>query len=220
MDKLKSLIDWIISIYSKWKLVVLGIIIIGSTSLGYFVFGPFINSDVYKWFNKQAANSSLISGLIDVQGMLADKIVASTIPLFTVWSLVLAAYCLDKSQIKLINESSKYLAFFTGSTALIVFGLGSVLFGICLYGLSYFGYSHGFLAASIFALLVIICGFFIRASTRPELKENSALNKLAGKMLVVCMLLGFSAYIYGLVKDPLMYWSVINQAYELDMANK
>lgn len=218
MDRLKKLIDIALRFYSKWKFFILVIFVSISLALGFFLFGPFITSDAYEWFKSISAANPLIAELVDIQGMIADKIIASTVPLFTVWSLVLGAYCLDKNQIQIINNSSKYLAFFTGSTALIVLCLGGTLLGVCLYGLKELGYSHTFLAATIFAALVIGCGLLIRTATRPELKENSALNKLASSMLVVCLLLTISAYIYGLIKDPILYWNVIHDACQ--MANK
>jgi hypothetical protein len=218
MDCLKKLIDRLLSFYSKWKLLIVIFFVTISLALGFYLFGPFMTSDAYEWYKIESSSNPLISGLIDVQGMVADKLVASTVPLFTVWTLVLGAYCLDKNQIWIINDSTKYLAFFTGSTALIVLCLGGILLGICLYGLNEFGYSHSFLAATVFAAIVIGCGLIIKSATRPELKENSTINKLAGPMLIVCFFLAISAYVYGLVKDPILYWNVIHDACQ--MANK
>ncbi|QYJ88798.1 hypothetical protein [Shewanella halotolerans] len=218
MNRLKIVIDSTLSFYSKWKLFILAFFVSASLGLGFILFGPFITSDAYEWYKTISAANPLVSEFVDVQGMIADKLIASTVPLFTVWTLVLGAYCLDKNQIRIINESSKYLAFFTGSTALIVLCLGGTLLGICLYGLKELGYSHAFLAATVFAVMVVGCGFLIKSATRPELKENSVLNKLASSMLVVCFLLAISAYVYGLVKDPILYWNVIHEACQ--MANK
>lgn len=218
MIRLKKLIDIALLFYSKLKMYILFVFISISLSLGFFKFGPFINPDTYKWFKSISSANPLIGELVDIQGMIVDKIIASTIPLFTVWTLVLWAYCLDKNKIKIINNSSKYLAFFTGSTALIVLCLGSTLLGVCLYGLMELGYSHAFLAATIFSTSLIVCGLLIRNATMPELKENSALNKLASSMLALCLLLAISAYIYGLIKDPILYWNVIHDACQ--MANK
>lgn len=218
MNRLKIIIDSALSFYSQWKLFILAFFVSVSLGLGFILFGPFITSDAYEWYKTVSAANPLVSGLVDVHGMIADKLIASMVPLFTVWTLVLGAYCLDKNQIRIINESSKYLAFFTGSTALIVLCLGGSLLGICLYGLKELGYSHKFLAATVFAAMVVGCGFLIKSATRPELKENSALNKLAGLMLVVCFLLAIFAYVYSLVKDPILYWNVIHEACQ--MANK
>lgn len=218
MDRLKKIIDGALSIYSKWKLLILACFVLVSLGLGFFLFGPFMISDAYEWYKTMSATTPLVSGLVDVQGMIVDKLIASTVPLFTVWTLVLGAYCLDKNKIQIINDSSKYLAFFTGSTALIVLCLGGTLLGICLYGLMELGYSHAFLAATVFAVVVIVCGIFIRSATRPKLKENLALNRLAIVMLAICSLLAISAYVYGLVKDPILYWNVIHDACQ--MANK
>lgn len=218
MINLKNLVDNLIRLYGSYKLIILLFIVVGSFALGLLLFGPFMTSDIYEWFKNESSGNKIISGLVDVQGMVADKLIASTIPLFMVWILVLTAYRLDKTKISTINESSKYLAFFSGTTAIIVLSLGSILFGISCYGLNTFGYSHSFLFATVFAIMVVICGLLIKKGTKPELVENSALNKLSGIMLFVCITLMVLAYLWGLLKDPFMYWSVINSAYE--MTNK
>ncbi len=218
MIDFKNVVDILIKWYGNYKLIILFLVVGCSFALGLFVFGPFMTSDVYAWFKDQSSGSKIVSGLVDVQGMVADKLIASTIPLFMVWIVVLTAYRLDKTKITTINESSKYLAFFSGTTSIIVLSLGSILFGISFYGLITFGYSHSFLFATVFAIMVVICGLFIKKGTKPELIENSSLNKLSGFMLFVCITLMVLAYLWGLLKDPIMYWSVINSAYE--MANK
>lgn len=215
MEFLKKCVDQILYWYGIYKLIILLCIVICSFSLGFFVFGPFMTSEVYEWFKIQSNGNKIISELVDVQGMVADKLIASTIPLFMVWVVVLTAYRLDKTKISIINENSKYLALFSGTTAIIVLSLGSILSGICSYGLKLYGYSHSFLIATLFALMVIASGLLIRKATKPELVENSSLNKLSGVMLFICIIFMAAAYLWGLIKDPLMYWSVINNAYEM-----
>lgn len=215
MEYFKKYVDQTLYWYGTYKFLILLFIVVCSFALGFLIFGPFMTSDVYAWFKTQSSENKIISELIDVQAMIADKLIASTIPLFMVWSVVLTAYRLDKTKISIINENSKYLALFSGTTALIVLSLGSILLGICSYGLKLFGYSHSFLFAEVFSLLVVACGFLIRKATKTELVENPVLNKLSGVMLFVCIILMTAAYLWGLVKDPLMYWSVINDAYEL-----
>lgn len=218
MQLLKNRVDQILNWYGKYKLSILLCIVIASFALGFFIFGPFMTSDVYEWFKIQSSGNKIISELVDVEGMIADKLIASTIPLFMVWTVVLTAYRLDKTKISTINDSSKYLALFSGTTAVIVLSLGSVLVGLCSYGLKLYGYSHSFLIATVFSVLVIACGLLIRKATKPELVESSSLNKLSGVMLFICIIFMAAAYLWGLIKDPLMYWSVINNAY--DMADK
>lgn len=210
-----NLVDNLIKLYGSYKLIILLSILAGSFALGLLLFGPFMTSDVYEWFKNESSGNEIISRLVDVQGMVADKLIASTIPLFMVWVLVLTAYRLDKTKISTINENSKYLVFFSGTTAIIVLSLGSILFGISCYGLNTFGYSHSFLFATVLAVMVVICGLLIKKASKPELVENSVLNKLSGFMLVVCITLMVSAYLWGLLKDPFMYWSVISSAYEM-----
>jgi|SRR5690606_15722333 len=211
-------IERAVELYRRYRLLVLCTIAVTSLAAGFFVIGPFVASDAYMWFRSVHESNQIIFDLIDIQGMLLDKLISSTVPLFAVWSIVLAVYCLDRSKTDIINRSSKYLVFFSGGTALIVLGFGFAALGVCLYALRMYGYSHQFLATFIFAAMVVVCGLFIRTATRPELKDSAILNSLALPMLIVCMLLGSSAYVYGLVSDPIKYWWTINQAYKA--ANK
>lgn len=211
-------IERAVELYRRCRLLVLFAIAVTSLAAGFFVIGPFIASDAYMWFKSVHESNQIVSDLIDIQGMLLDKLISSTVPLFTVWSIVLAVYCLDRNRVDIINKSSKYLAFFSGSTALIVLGFGFTALGVCLYALRLYGYSHQLLATFIFASMVVVCGLFIRTAARPKLKDSSILNSLALPMLILCTLLGSSAYVYGLVSDPIKYWWTINQAYKA--ANK
>ena len=175
--------------YERYKIITLSCVVTFSFILGFFILGPFITSDVYKWYQIQSEGNEIISRLVDVQGLIADKLIASTIPLFMVWIVVLVTYRLDKTKISMINENSKYLALFTGTTAFIVLSFGSVLIGICSYGLKIYGYNHGFLIAITFSTMLVVCGFIIRKATKPELVDNVVLNKLSGFMLFVCICL-------------------------------
>jgi len=218
MEKLKKIIDWLIHVYRSYQYIILSLTSIASIILGYCLLGPFMNSDEYKWFKKLSEENHMISELVNVQRMLADKLIASTIPLFVVWTVVLTAYCLDRNRISVINESSRYLAFFTGGTAFIVMMLGFTFFGICMYLFRLEGYSHIFLLITSFSLVVVAGGFFMKRATKLEIVEkNGKENKLVFPLLISCVVLGGSAYIYGLLGDPIQYWRVVHEAY--NMAN-
>jgi hypothetical protein len=85
MECIFNLIRNIYNLYTRYKLFVLSLFSIFSFYIGFEIIGPFFDSDVYRWFKSIADDYPVISELISVQDLLFDKIIASTIPLFTVW---------------------------------------------------------------------------------------------------------------------------------------
>jgi hypothetical protein len=218
MECIFNLIRNIYNLYTRYKLFVLSLFSIFSFYIGFEIIGPFFDSDVYRWFKSIADDYPVISELISVQDLLFDKIIASTIPLFTVWSVILSAYCLYPERIIEINNSSRYLVILSGSTALIILMIGFIAVGTCIYGYYNYGYSHLFLISIFSSIMVIACGVFIRKGTRLIINERAGVNRFAFPVLIVCLTLGIGAYIYGLLSDPFQYWRVVHEAYEI--ANK
>lgn len=211
MEKIRTILDQILNWYKKYKLFVLTLAITCSFLFGYYLIGPFANSEPFKKYLAFTKAHPFISDLISVQGVIADKLIASSIPLLVVWSIVLAAYCLDRQKVSTINEYSKYLAFFSGSIALIVLSFGFSIIGTASFGIRLYGINWAFGAMLIYASLIVLCGFLIKKATRPEIKDNPTLNKFALPMLIFCLLLAFSAYVYGIIKDPIHYYRIIKR---------
>ncbi|MBC8999807.1 hypothetical protein IAI51_25080 [Pseudomonas sp. N40(2020)] len=219
MKTLEECFKTAMDIHKKYRNLVLFMSCLLGAGVGYFVIGRFIVSDAYQWIAKLITNNKLLSDLIDIEGMVVDKLLASTLPFFIVWSFVLAIYVYEYRSSTAINKFSKHFSFLTGGTAFLSIVLGFTLLGTFAYALQQIDFSVYTILLIVTSLLIILMGFFLRRVMKVEIKPDSCLNKYAPYYLVGCVAVSILLYIYGLFNDPIHLYNTIVKHHELSLTH-
>lgn len=195
--------------YKKYRLWVLWVCSVAGGVVGYILIGPFIVSDAYQWIAELVNTNKLVADLIDINGMVRDKLLASTLPFFIVWSCMLAIYVFDKGSVDTINRVSKNLTFLTGGTAFFTIVMGFTLFGTFSSALQKVAFSEYTIPLIVLPILIIILGFFLRHVMKPTIDPASLVNRFAPCLLAVCMTISLVLYVYGILNDPIKLYGTI-----------
>lgn len=195
--------------YKKYRLLVLWVCSIAGGVVGYILIGPFIVSDAYQWIAELVNTNKLVADLIDINGMVRDKLLASTLPFFIVWSCMLAIYVFDKGSVDTINQVSKNLTFLTGGTAFFTVVLGFTLLGTFSSALQRVAFPEYSIPLIVLSMLIIIMGFFLRHVMKPIIDPASLINRFAPCLLAVCMAISLVLYVYGILNDPIKLYATI-----------
>ncbi|MDQ7732549.1 hypothetical protein QT231_07545 [Halomonas sp. SpR1] len=123
----KKVIQWVKNTY-------LLILFLVAFVAGIFVIGPFMDSEVYEWAKNQVQSNALLAEVIDVQGMIADMLVASTVPMLIVWAIAFYVHSIFKSDNELFNDFYGSVSALLGGPTKIVFVLTGLLLGVCAFG--------------------------------------------------------------------------------------
>ncbi|MBV4474191.1 hypothetical protein [Pseudomonas botevensis] len=196
-------------IYKKYRLWVLWMCSIAGGVVGYFLIGPFIVSDAYQWIAELVNTNKLVADLIDINGMVRDKLLASTLPFFIVWSCMLTIYVWDKGSVDTINQVSKNLTFLTGGTAFFTIVLGFTLLGTFSSALQRVAFSGYTILLIVLSILLIIMGFVLRHVMKPTITPASFINQFAPCLLALCMAISLALYVYGILNDPIKLYGTI-----------
>ncbi len=204
----------IIKLFLKVRKIIFYISLVSAFIVGFYPLGSFLESEVYKWIVTQYENIPILARLLDVQGMLVDKMVATTVPLFTTWALVFFIYgAMDDIKGNKIASISPVLSWFTGGTGAFVAILGCISLGISFYGLAFHGMTNAIIAALIFGVLIIISGMFMKYAATPAIKGREWIHNKAKHFGVIYALLAAAAYIYTIATDPVQLWNAVHEAY-------
>lgn len=209
MNNILKNIYVVVDLYKKYRLIVLWVCSIAGIIVGYFMIGPFIVSDAYQWIAELVNTNKLVADLIDINGMVRDKLLASTLPFFIVWSCILAIYVCDKGSVDTINRVSKNLTFLTGGTAFFTIVLGFTLLGTFSSALQKVEFSAYSIPLIVLSILIIIMGLFLRHVMKPIIDPASLVNRFAPCLLAVCIALSLSLYVYGILNDPIKLYGTI-----------
>jgi hypothetical protein len=209
LKKAKDFFDIGMDILKKRKALILLISSLLGAGFGYFLIGRFIVSDAYRWIVQLISNNQLLSDLIDVDRMIIDKLLASTLPFFIVWSCVLAIYVFDYRSRTTLNQISKHFSFLTGGTAFLTIVLGCTLLGTFAYALQQIALSVYTILLILLLLLIIRMGFFLRQVMKVEITPDTCAIKYAPYFLAGCIVISLCLYFYGLFNDPIQLYNTI-----------
>lgn len=182
---------------------------------GIFVIGPFIDSKVYHWAKEQVQSNVLLAEVIDLQSMIADMLVASTVPMLIVWAIAFYVHSIFKSDNQLFNDFYGSVSMLLGGPTKIVFVLTGLLLGICAFSWWTYEGSAGIIMATVFALFMLALGFYIKYSSSPKIKKWDHIDKHAFKYSVACCVMASGAHLWTVFSDPYQLWSAVNEAYSL-----
>lgn len=206
----------LLKLWHRYRLLIFIITLISSILLGLIVIGPIFDSPAYQWIREESNKFPLIKGLIDIEGMLLEKLINSTFPLFCVWSLVLYIYgTMSDIEAKNINKAAPILSYFTSGTGTIFSFWGGLIIGLCIYGTIFHQFSPPIFAFLVYGSLFIVIGIWMRKAARPTIKGRPWLHRHAYVLGSIFAVLAISAYIYGLIAEPIQLWKVIRAAYPL-----
>jgi hypothetical protein len=182
---------------------------------GIFVVGPFMDSEVYDWAKDQVQSNALLAEVIDVQGMIADMLVASTVPMLIVWAIAFYVHSIFKSDNELFNDFYSSVSALLGGPTKIVFVLTGLLLGVCVFGWWTYGGSPGIIMATVFALFMLALGFYIKYSSSPKIKKWNHIDNHAFKYAIACCVMAAGAHLWTVFSDPYHLWNAVNDAYSL-----
>ncbi|TDV50421.1 hypothetical protein EDF87_10348 [Pseudomonas helmanticensis] len=209
MKTAKECLAIALDIYKKHRNLILFKFCLLGAAVGYFVIGRFIVSDAYQWIVKLVSEDKLLSELIDIEKMIRDKLLASTLPFFIVWSCVLAIYVFDNRSRTKLNKITKHFSPLTGGTAFFTIVLGCTLFGTFAYALQHVTYSVYTVLLIVLSLLIIGLGFFLRRVMTVEIRPDTCAIKYAPYFLAGCIVISLFLYFYGLFSEPIQLYNTI-----------
>jgi hypothetical protein len=201
----------IIKLFRRILLIVSALI---AMLYGAFFLGPFMTSDAYQWLKEFAVNYPFVMEFLDIEGMLIEKLISTTVPVFTVWSLVFFIYASNKHRLKNINDLSPYLSMFTGATGAYVLFLGFVILGLSLYGYHIEQFSSAVISILIVSFVLITTGLFMKKAAKPFLKPYQFVQDHPLPFAWLYAVLALVAFTYGIFASPLQIIDIIESAYE------
>ncbi|MEZ1322908.1 hypothetical protein QIW46_16315 [Pseudomonas fluorescens] len=213
LKQLKTTTDTVWHFYKTKRLLFLIFSAVLFLAIGYISIGPFLVSDAYQWFYTLVQNNAVLKDLVNLNEMIRDKLIATTLPFFILWSCVLFIYLKNKERADTINYISSYLSFLTGGTAFFTIVLGCTLLGSFSYALQKIETSIYTPLLILLSLSIIAMGFYMRHVMKLVINPNSKTDCLAPLMLKLCIIASIAIYLYGLFNDPLKLLTTIIKHY-------
>ena len=168
---------------------------------GAMLVGPFLRSSLYRRIAKLSNETPLIGQLIDVEGMIAERLLITMVPLLVVWSLI-SFLARNREAVTLIKEASPFLSHFTSKPGTFLAALGFVTLGIYLDGLITLG-ANAPTTLAIVAAIIIFAGFVMRVAAEPTLEEGSLIMKYPGIFGWLYLATAFAIYGFVIIAKPL-----------------
>lgn len=207
-------LNTILAIKSKFSLVVTVCFCLTAVIIGFYVIGPFFESEMYRWFQTTSIGDVKISKLLDVKSMLIEKLITSFIPIFMIWSILLTAFRTYPQNIAAINASAKLLSLLTSGALLLLVIFSSIIIGLQTYMIITYGDFQLLYLAIPYVAATVYLIYITRKP--PKFQKDHNANWLVGPLLIFCILFVICAYTYSLVSTPLEYWNLITELYEKD----
>jgi uncharacterized membrane protein len=203
----------ILIIWLQFRFTVFLLTLAGFILLGYHTLGPFLVSPEFQWLKELQDKTPLIGLLLDIEGMLIEKLIATTVPLFTVWSLIMFYYAYNSKAEIHIEQMSPFLSVFTSGTGTFIAALGGITVGICAFGILNFGLRPPVYGLTIIAAALVFGGAYLRGAAKPRIQARDWLHRRSREFAWLFLIMALIAYIYGIVIEPYEKWNLIQTAY-------
>ena len=196
--------------FLRYRLFLSVVVLVVAVLFGLLIVGPFLISPQYEKFIDITRDQPLLKSLVDIQAILVSKIVASTIPFFVVWSIVLFIYSVDRRFSITSKSISEFLSIYTGGVGVIVATMGGVLLGIFVFGIFKNIYSLENLSVGVLAVLLIVAGILMKSMSKPIIEDRDWIHRHSLKFALICLVLAAFSYFYGVFSDLIGLWGSIN----------